>query len=111
MFIAMPFGLMLLFGLFDDDLHARILIALADLALLSLFILTFKTKTSWSLLIEFIAYFLLLSPLIRVLIIVPFDLFNHPSFIFPFSSFFLLYPLSVFFSFREYRQVGKAVSE
>jgi hypothetical protein len=104
MIIAIPFGCLLFVGLFDTEPMTRIFIILADIALLTLFIHSFKKKTKTSLLIELIAYFLLLSPLIRILITVPLHMFNYLLFIIPVTCFAVLYPLSVLFSFKEYRQ-------
>jgi hypothetical protein len=103
MIIAIPFGCLLFVGLFEAEPLTRVFIILADIALLALFILSFRERPKTSLLIEFIAYFLLLSPLIRILSIVPIDKFNYLLFIIPVINFVVLYPLSVLFSFREYR--------
>jgi hypothetical protein len=107
MMIAVPFGCMLLIGLFEAEPLTRILIILADLALLSLFILSFNQRNKNLLFIELIAYFLLLSPLVRILTIVPIEEFNYLLFIIPFTCFVVLYPLSVVFSFREYKRSRK----
>ena len=107
MIIAIPFGCMLFVGLFEAEPLTRVFIILADMALLVLFILSFNKRTKRSLLIELIVYFLLLSPLIRILSIVPIDKFNYLLFIMPVTSFVVLYPLSVLFSFREYRHTLK----
>ena len=104
MIIAIPFGCMLFVGLFEAEPLTRIFIILADIALPSLFILSFKERTKKSLLIEFIASFLLLSPLIRILSIIPIDKFNYFLFTIPVTCFVVLYPLSVFFSLKEYRR-------
>jgi hypothetical protein len=107
MIIAIPFGYMLFVGLFEAETLTRIFIILADIALLTLFTLSFNQRSKRSLLIELIAYFLLLSPLIRILSIVPIDKFNYLLFIIPVISFVVLYPLSVLLSFREYRHTLK----
>ena len=104
MIIPIPFGCMLIVGLFDVEPINRVFIILADIALLALYALSFKQRTKRSLWVEVIAYFLLLSPLIRILSIIPIDRFNDPPFIIPFASFVVLYPLSLLFSFKEYRQ-------
>ena len=104
MIIAIPFGCMLFVGLFEAEPVTRIFIILADIALLSLFILSFNQRNKRSLFIELIAYFLLLSPLVRILSIVPIEKFNYLQFIVPVTSFIVLYPLSVLFSFKEYRR-------
>jgi hypothetical protein len=107
MIIAIPFGYMLFVGLFEAETLTRIFIILADIALLTLFTLSFNQRSKRSLLIELIAYFLLLSPLIRILSIVPIDKFNYLLFIIPVISFVVLYPLSVLLSFRGYRHTLK----
>ena len=71
MIIAVPFGCLLFIGLFEAEPLTRIFIFFADIALITLLILSFNQKTKRSLLIEFIVYFVLLSPLIRILSIVP----------------------------------------
>lgn len=111
MIIAIPFGCMLFIGLFEAEPLTRIFIILADIALLTLFILSFNQRNKKSLLIEFIAYFLLLSPLVRILSIVPIDKFNYLLFIVPVIGFVVLYPLSVLLSFREYRHTLKTTND
>src|SRR5215216_3814058 len=81
MIIAIPFGCMLFIGLFEAEPLTRIFIILAGIALLMLFILSFNRRTKRSLLLEFIAYFLLLSPLITILTTVPLYMFNYLLFI------------------------------
>ncbi len=107
MIIPIPFGCLLFAGLFEAEPVTRVFIILADIALLALFVLSFNERTKRSLIIELIAYFLLLSPLIRILSIVPIDKFNYLLFTIPVTSFAVLYPLSVLFSFREYRHTLK----
>ena len=111
MIIAIPLGCFLISGLFEAEPLTRIFIAFADVALLTLFIQTFQKKTKRALLIELIAYFFLLSPLVKILTSVPLYMFNYTLFFIPTSCFVLLYPLSLLFSFREYRQGLKVASD
>ena len=108
--ILLPFGLFLFGGLFDGEPLERILIAAADLALLSLVIILFKEKSKITLLIEIIAYFVLLLPLIHIFISFSFDNFNYFLFLFPAICFVVLYPLSVLESFRKYRKQKDSLS-
>jgi hypothetical protein len=105
MIIAIPFGYFLIMGLFTAEPLSRVLIALADIALVSLCIVSFKEKTKRILFLELVAYIILLLPLIRMLTSVPLHLFNYSLFIVPATCFVLLYPLSVLFSFREYKKI------
>ena len=107
MIIQIPFGYLLLSGLFEAEPLARILIALADIALIILFILSFKKKTKTTLIIEIISYFILLLPLIRIFTSFPFDMFNYFLFLFPTTCFIVLYPLSVLVSYREYKKTSQ----
>jgi len=98
MMIAVPLGCLLVFGLLDAEPITRALLILADLALISVIIISFKQRTKISVFIEIAAYILLLLPLIRMLTRFPLSTFNYPLFIFPFAGFALLFPLSIFLS-------------
>src|SRR5215213_7237561 len=76
MMIALPLGCLLLFGLFDAGPIGRIFLVLADLALVSLFVISFRQRTKMTVFIEFVAYPLLLLPLIRVLLSFPLSMLN-----------------------------------
>ena len=103
MMIPVPLGCILFFGLFDAPWPNRIFVILADLSLVTLFLLSFCEKTKTTLTLEMIAFFLLLSPLIAVLTQFPLQQFSYFLFLFPASCFVVLFPLSILLSFREYR--------
>ena len=108
--ILLPFGLFLFGGLFDGEPLERILIAAADLALLSLVIISFKEKSKTTLFVEIFAYLLLLLPLIQIFTSFSFDNFNYFLFLFPAICFVVLYPISVLESFRKYRKQKNSLS-
>lgn len=98
--ILLPFGLLLFTGLFEAENFTRILIALADISLITLLIFSFGEKTKKKLLIETIIYFVLFAPLLKIFVSFPFEMFNYFLFIFPAVCFILLYPLSVIIAYR-----------
>ena len=102
--IPIPFGCLLLVGLFEAEPSTRIFIALADVALIILLIISFKERTKMTLIIETIVYLILLFPLVRIFISFPFDMFNYLLFLAPAGCFVVLYPVSVLESYREYRK-------
>ena len=75
--IQIPFGLLLLTGLFEGEPIMRVLIALADISLITLLIISFNKKTNTSLAIEIISYFVLLLPLLKIVSSFPFKMFNY----------------------------------
>lgn len=101
--ILLPFGLLLFTGLFEVEPITRVLIALADISLIGLLIISFKEKSKITLIAEVVTYVLLLLPLIRIFTSFSFDNFNYFLFLFPTGCFLILYPLSVLESFRKYR--------
>lgn len=98
--ILLPFGLLLFAGLFEGETLIRILIALADISLITLLIFSFGGKTKKKLFIELIIYFILLAPLVKIFVSFPFEMFNYFLFIFPAVCFILLYPLSLIINYR-----------
>jgi hypothetical protein len=100
--IAVPLGCILIFGILDAEPVTRVLLILADLALISLFIFSFTPRSKISVFIEIVTYLLLLAPLIRMLSGFPLSTFNYSLFVFPFASFTLLFPLSIFLSNKNY---------
>ncbi len=102
--ILLPFGLLLLTGGFEAEPLTRVFIIIADLTLIAILIISFKEKSRITLTIEVISYFLLLLPLIRIFTSFSFDNFNYFLFLFPTGCFIILYPLSVYESFRKYRK-------
>jgi hypothetical protein len=101
----MPLILVLTVGIADAEPATRPLRIIADLALIALAIIDFKKKTGVILILESIIFFLLLSPLLQTLSIFPLQMFAYPLFIVPFAGFAILYPLSLLFSYLDYRQM------
>jgi hypothetical protein len=104
MMIALPFIFVLTFGILYAEPSAALFMILADLGLILLAILSFKKKTKVRIALECVVYLMLLSPLIRLLVIFPLQMFEYPLFIVPFGGFMILYPLSVLSSCLEYRR-------
>lgn len=107
--IVMPVIIVFTLGITDGDPATRLLRILADLALITLAIISFMDKSKVTIALELIIFFLLLSPLIQVLLIFPFRMFASPLFIGPFVGFVILYPLSLLFSYLDYRKPQKSL--
>ena len=103
MMIALPFILVLTFGILDAEPTKRFFLLLADLGLVLLAILSFKKKTRLTIALECIIYFMLLLPLVWTLAVFPLAMFEYSLFFVPFAGFVILYPLSLLFSCLEYR--------
>ena len=101
--MAFPFILVLTLGVADAKPTERLLLILADLALIVLAILSFKKKTKLRMALECLMFPLLLSPLVWMLANFPLDSFDSPLFFDPFAGFAMLYPLSVISSFLQYK--------
>jgi membrane-associated HD superfamily phosphohydrolase len=104
--ILLPFGLLLLTGLFEAEPFMRYLILLADLALIALLIFSYKPKTYLKLKVEMLSYIVLLLPLVRVFVSFPFNQFDYFLFIFPTLTFIILFPLSIFLSYKNRKQIN-----
>jgi hypothetical protein len=104
--ILLPFGLLLVTGLFTAEPLMRILILLADISLITMLIISFKEKTKMNLVIEIISYFVLLLPLLKIFTSFPFEMFTYFLFLFPAICFIVFFPLSIVSSYRQYRQKG-----
>jgi hypothetical protein len=109
MIITMPFILVLTLGIADAVPIMKILLTLADLALIGLAILNFRRKTKATIALECIVFFLLLSPLLRTLTAFPLQMFDYPLFIVPFAGFVTLYPLSLLFTYLDYQQMPQPI--
>jgi hypothetical protein len=109
MIITMPFILVLTLGIADAVPIMKILLTLADLALIGLAILNFRRKTKATIALECIVFFLLLSPLLRTLTAFPLQMFEYPLFIVPFAGFVILYPLSLLFTYLDYQQMPQPI--
>jgi hypothetical protein len=101
--ILIPFGLLLVTGLFEAEPIMRSLIALADISLIVLIVISFKEKSKITLVTEIIVYFLLLLPILKIFFSFPFDRFNYFLFLFPAACFLLLFPISIFLAYRKDR--------
>ena len=104
MIIQLPFVCLLFSGILEGETLSRVLVFCADISLVTLLILSFKKKTRWTLTIEVLIYFILLLPLVNIFVRFSFDWFNYFLFLFPISLFIITYPLSVFYSYREYKK-------
>jgi hypothetical protein len=101
--MAFPFILVLTIGVADAKPTERLLLILADVALILLAIFSFKKKTKLRMALECVIFPLLLAPLIWMLASFPLDSFDSPLFLVPFAGFAMLYPLSVISSFLQYK--------
>src|SRR5437763_2597634 len=99
--ILLPFGLLLLTGIFTAEPLMRILIGLADCALLALLINSFYKRTRWTTLFEVIAFVVLLLPLLKIFMSFSFEWFNYFLFLFPVGFFIVFFPLSIFLAHRK----------
>ena len=106
--ILLPFGLLLLTGLFEAEPIMRVLIGLADTALLVLVIKSFYERNKWTPLIEIIAFFALLLPLLKTFTSFSLEWFDYFLFLFPIGCFIALFPLSILLGHMKYlRQTQK----
>ena len=108
--ILLPFGLLLLTGLFTAEPLMRVLIGLADVALLALLIKSFYNRTKWTTLVEAIVFFILLLPLLKIFTSFSFEWFNYFLFLFPVGCFISFFPLSVFLAHSKYVNDHKALN-
>ena len=97
----LPFGLLLLTGVFTAEPLMRILIGLADLALLGLMINSFYRRSRWTTLFEIISFVVLLVPLLKIFMSFSFQWFNYFLFLFPVACFIIFFPLSIFLAHRK----------
>ena len=107
--ILLPFGLMLVTGIFTAEPLMRILLALADIALIILLIIPLYKRTKWTTLIEIISFLFLLLPLLKIFISFSFKWFNYFLFLFPAGCFIVFFPLSIFLADRKYRRSRKGL--
>jgi hypothetical protein len=98
--ILLPFGLMLTIGLFEAEPLMRILLILADIALVILMLLP---RTKWTPLVESVVFIILLLPLLRICTSFSLKWFSYFLFLFPFGCFIVFFPLSIFIGYRTYR--------
>jgi hypothetical protein len=100
--ILLPFGLLLLTGIFTAEPLMRVLIGLADAALICLVIKSFYRKTNWTALMDVLIFFVLLLPLLKIFTSFSFDWFNYFLFLFPVGCFIVFFPLSIYLSQLKY---------
>ena len=105
-----PLICLLFSGLFEGEPTMRFLVALADIALIGLLVISFQKKTKLSLFIEAFIYFILLLPLVNIFSRFPFEMLNYFLFLFPIACFIIFYPLSVIYSYRELLQRNQTPS-
>jgi len=99
--IGIPFIFYLLFSFFDMGTLEQFF---SILAFIGLIIILKRIKFQYQpILIAFIAFVLLISPILNRLIAVPIYLFNYGAFIFPFVFFIILYVLYLYFLYIEVR--------
>ena len=106
--IVLPLIIWLLFTLFDfgdiDQLFALI-------AIIGLFLICFnfnKDRTRKVLSLDLLCFFLLISPLVKLMTAVPIELFNYTAFIMPAVLFVLFYITSLLFGCKQYSQIKKS---
>jgi hypothetical protein len=108
--ILLPFGLMLMVGVFSAEPLMRVLLMSADITLLLLLILSTKKRTKWNTLIEAISFFVLLLPLLKIFTSFSFDWFNYFLFLFPVGCFITFFPLSIFLAHRKFTLNAKRLA-
>lgn len=107
--IILPFGCLLVTGIFDAEPIMKFFIALADITLLFLLIISNKKRRNSTLFLELLSFILLLLPLIHLLLSFSFKWFNYFLFLFPTACFIILFLLSIFLRERNFRREGKVV--
>lgn len=93
--LLLPFGLMLIAGVFTAEPLMKLLLILADIALITLAVLSFRERTKWTTTIEIVIFFVLLLPLVNIFLSFSFQWFNYFLFLFPSGCFILFFPLSI----------------
>lgn len=105
--IILPFGLLLLMGVFTAEPLMKILLGLADLALILLLAVAYTKRTKWTILIEILCFLSLLLPLLNIFLSFSFDWFNYFLFLFPACCFITLFPLSIYLGHRKHAEQRK----
>jgi len=108
--IALPFFFWLAFTLFDFGNIDQLFAFLAVVGLVTICINHNKPRTSKVLTLDLLCFFLLASPLIWRMTVVPLELFNYLAFIIPTTLFALFYPASLFFGCRQYSKIKAGLS-
>jgi hypothetical protein len=102
MIIQLPFVFVLLSGPFEGEAVMRLLISLADIALIGLLVISFQEKTKWSFFLQLVIYLILLLPFIYLIGKFPSWMFNYFLFLFPMACFIIFYPLSIIYSYKDF---------
>ncbi len=106
--LLLPYGLMLIAGAFTAEPLMKVLLILADIALITLAVISFKNRTKWTTVVEIIIFFVLLLPLLKILLSFSFQWFNYFLFLFPSGCFILFFPLSIALATLEHnRKLGQ----
>ena len=90
--ILLPFGLLLVTGIFTAEPLMRILIGLADIALLTLMINAFYKRTKWTTLFEVISFFCSATSVIENIYVFFFQVVQLFSLFIPSGLFYRLFP-------------------
>jgi hypothetical protein len=101
----LPFFFWLLAALFDFGNMDQLFAFLAVAGIVFLYINYKKPMTSKVLKADLLCFFLMVSPLVWRMSVVPIELFNYMAFIIPTALFVLLYLLSLYFGCRQYAQL------
>jgi hypothetical protein len=107
--ILLPFVLLLLTGLFTAEPLMKILIGLADIALLALIINSFYKRARWTPLFEVMVFVILMLPLLKIFLSFSFKWFNYFLFLFPAGCFVVFFPLSIFVAHTKYVREKKSI--
>jgi hypothetical protein len=102
--ILIPFGCLLVTGVFTAEPIMKILLGLADISLIVLLIVSLYKRTRWTVFIELVSFFVLLLPLLKIFLSFSFVWFNYFLFLFPLSCFIVFFPLSIFIEQRKYNR-------
>lgn len=100
--ILIPFGLLLLAGLFTAEPLLRVLLGLADIALITIFIYSYKPYSRTRLLIEIGSFITLILPLALMLINFSWDWFNYWLFWIPLVIFTISFPISIYQTYKKH---------
>lgn len=100
--IGLPFFLWLLFTLFDFGNSDQFFALLAITGLILVYLNINSKKTLIILFTDILCLFLLCSPIIRRMLIIPLEEFNYLVFIIPTAIFCSLYLISIYYSFKLY---------
>jgi hypothetical protein len=106
--IGLPLFFWLPLTLFDFGNIDQLFAFLAVLGLILIFSNYDKTRTSKILILDLLCFFLLASPLIRRMTVVPIELFKYFAYIIPTATFILFYTASWVFGFKEYSRLKQA---